>query len=514
MPKSSPVEETQERPRCPACRVELRIRDDKGAAPVFACPECQIPLRLDRGEDGLLTVVLAEAPVRAKRSRQPSNPPRRVKSPPAATPPDRTLLWFGLGIAGVCAVVILWLSTGRPPQSRPIETVSGQHDAEQNPATPAVASDATLEEGLAELNRRIQSACQDWIHFPSATDAENALPHQQQLSWLARLEARSATLPPERRPVLDVPWNDPANEPFVGRRVPAYLNPHVSAVVGDNGRPTTHFVGVAGVGQDAAELPLGHFRAGLFGTKRTVTTKDLHDGQANTLMVLGVDTRLGSWADPGHATVRPLTQPPYLHGPDGFGGGAGQPLPALMADGSVRSFAADTDPRLLRRLAAIADGLPLDITVPGEPGDTPPPGSLSLPDITRGVVINDPDHPPLSALAAIAEAQRPTIVRPPVAPLLQQRLVSFQQTKPTTRRQLLFIAEDLLGRPVVIDQESLGPLTSQLDAKVSFSLEETTVAAVLEQLLTGTELELVIGPDSAVVRRRAAATSASVRIEP
>ena len=228
-------------------------------------------------------------------------------------------------------------------------------------------------------------------------------------------------------------------------------------------------------------------------------------------MVLGVDSQLGSWADPGRATVRALTQPPYLHGPDGFGGGPDQSLPALMADGSVRKLAADTDPRLLRRLAAMQDGLPLDLSVPGEPGDTPT--ALPAASIT-GIRIDDPDQPPLSALSVIADARRPLISRPAAGPLLAQRLVSFQQTKPTTRRQLLLIAEDFLGRPVVFDQESLRPFAAQLDATVTFTLDEATLASVLERVLTGTDLELVIGAEQAIVRKKTLPTAAAVRIEP
>jgi hypothetical protein len=491
--------------------VELRIRDDKSAPPVFPCPECQVPLRLERPSAGLITIVLADTPVRSSAPAPKTVPTHRAKSKPTSDRPDRTLWWISAGSVLLALIVIAWLSRGRNGVSELKVVVENNNPPvkDTKPSPPDVP-ETTPTAGLAE---RILSATEAWGHFPPTSDQKNGLPVTQQLSWLARLESHSATLPPERRPVLDVPWFDPANEPFVGRRVPTYLNAQVVTQVGEDGRPTTHFVGVAGVGRDAIELPYGHPRAGMFGTNRTITVSELRDGQAHTLMVLGVDAQLGSWADPGRATVRALTEEPYWHGPDGFGGGNDPQIPALMVDGSARLFAAETDPRLLRRLAAINDGLPLDLTVPGEPGDQMPAGSHSSPQ-TIGVAIVDPGNPAVSALTAMADSQRPIITRPPVAPLLQQRLVSFQQTKPTTRRQFLLIAEDLLGRPIAIDQESLGPLTSQLDAKVTFTLENTTIAAVLEQVLTGTELELVIGPERAVIRRKATDATAAVRIEP
>lgn len=513
MPNAAPVEGTAERPRCPACRVELRMRDDKVVDPVFPCPECHVPLRLEHDNTGRCVIVLAEVPSVTKAA-PPKKAGHRHKSvvAPATARPDRSLLLFSAGLGVVTLLIVGWLMWGRSTTA----TDAATSPVTESPVTvtektpPPVTEPHSWEHHLTQLAGQIQQHIDEHGSFPAAADATSPLPITQQFSWLARLEAHSESLPTERRPVLGKPWNDPVNEPFVGRRIPGYLNPSVSTMVGEDSRPATHFAGVAGVGRDAADLPAGHPRAGMFGTQRTIKIQDIRDGQANVVMVLGVEAQLGSWADPGRATVRPLTSPPYLHGLDGFGGGTRNELPALMADGSVRMFAPDTDPLLMRRLAAIADDLPLDLNTPGEPGDVTPTATPPVPSLA----ISDPDNPPVSALSALAEAQRPVIVRPPVAPLLQQRLTSFQQTKPVTRRQLLTIAEDLLGRPVVVDQEQLGPLTQQLDVTITFALENTTIAAVLEQVLHGTELELVIGPERAALQRRAAGATTAIRLEP
>ena len=50
----------------------------------------------------------------------------------------------------------------------------------------------------------------------------------------------------------------------------------------------THYVGVAGVGEDAARLPAGDARAGMFGYGRQTRQQDLLRGEANTIAVLGV----------------------------------------------------------------------------------------------------------------------------------------------------------------------------------------------------------------------------------
>ena len=67
-------------------------------------------------------------------------------------------------------------------------------------------------------------------------------------------------------------------------------------------------------------------------------------GASNTIAILGVTDRCGPWASGGNATVRPLTTPPYVNGPDGFGSGQPDGMLAGMADGSVRFISKDVDP--------------------------------------------------------------------------------------------------------------------------------------------------------------------------
>src|SRR5262249_21127427 len=116
-----------------------------------------------------------------------------------------------------------------------------------------------------------------------------------------------------------------------------------------------HFVGVAGVGSDAARLPASDPRAGIFSYDRATRWDDIRDGASNTWLVLGVRDHLGSWAAGGPSTVRGLTREPYVNGPDGFGTGQEDSMLVLMADGRVRTVSRQADPRILRSLAAMAD---------------------------------------------------------------------------------------------------------------------------------------------------------------
>src|SRR5205085_2369316 len=58
----------------------------------------------------------------------------------------------------------------------------------------------------------------------------------------------------------------------------------------------THYMGVAGVGADAAELPLADRRAGFFGYDRKVNMTDIKDGLSCTVAAIEA-------ADGGHWTA-------------------------------------------------------------------------------------------------------------------------------------------------------------------------------------------------------------------
>jgi hypothetical protein len=131
----------------------------------------------------------------------------------------------------------------------------------------------------------------------------------------------------------------------------------------------TAYVGVAGLGADAATLPAGHRRAGVFGYDRRTALADVKDGRSQTLLLLESARDNGPWAQGGPATVRALDpeERPHL--------GRGRPLGgthfgentlfwragwvgcnAAMADGSVRYFADNVSPRLLEALATASGG--------------------------------------------------------------------------------------------------------------------------------------------------------------
>jgi len=116
----------------------------------------------------------------------------------------------------------------------------------------------------------------------------------------------------------------------------------------------THYLGIAGVGEDAAELPLADPRAGFFGYDRRLTQKDLKDGASTTLMLAeAVDG--GPWTAGGKATVRGFAagSRPYL-GQGGQFASLHRATNVAFADGSVRPLTAAVSPKVLEALATAA----------------------------------------------------------------------------------------------------------------------------------------------------------------
>jgi prepilin-type processing-associated H-X9-DG protein len=128
----------------------------------------------------------------------------------------------------------------------------------------------------------------------------------------------------------------------------------------------THYLGIAGVGEDAAELPLSDRRAGVFGYDRKVRERDIKDGLATTLAVAeALDG--GPWTAGGKATLRGLSvgEAPYLgeggqfasrHRVGFFPWSGPVVTNVLFADGSVRTLTPSVSPQVLEALATIAGG--------------------------------------------------------------------------------------------------------------------------------------------------------------
>lgn len=448
---------------CPHCGARLRVKDKSFAGRTVKCPDCHEPVAIRAGPGGDL---FGEAGATASSTgREPRTTSRRtILAATAAALVIATALIvaspriFSPGADPGGAIVVDDAPEGANPPATP--DPAGEPD-------PAAANVAAR---LTDLGRQITAYAAEHQTFP-APAAQPRLPPEQRLSWLAVL---LATTSGEVAPDAEHGWHDPANDPFTRRAIDALQNPALETRAGPAGHPVGHFAGIAGVGADAPLLPVNHPRAGVFGFERTTRVPDIRDGQANTLMVAGVQDQFESWAANGPATIRPLTAEPYIGGPDSFGTAEQGGMSVLMADGSVRFLASDTDPRLLRRMAAMADGLPLDVSVPGEPGEATP--------AAPPVAIVEPVEPAPPEAGPDTEPIDVPVAADPVFDIdaaLDQPIAEFHQPTPRKVGELLKLVGELAGVPIDTSQLDAAAI-DRLETKTALSLQATTVRGVLD----------------------------------
>jgi hypothetical protein len=129
-----------------------------------------------------------------------------------------------------------------------------------------------------------------------------------------------------------------------------------------------HYVGVAGLGAEAAGGRPDDPGIGMFGHDRCTRGEDIKDGAGSTMMVIETTFRNGPWTAGGHPTVRGLDPNggPYLGAGNQFGNyHASGDLFALTSstvtnvvfvDGSVHSLRGSIRPQVFEALATIAGG--------------------------------------------------------------------------------------------------------------------------------------------------------------
>ncbi|HQR09080.1 MAG TPA: DUF1559 domain-containing protein [Gemmatales bacterium] len=208
--------------------------------------------------------------------------------------------------------------------------------------------------------------------YPRAFDAERGsrpYPASERVSFLRELlpylgDERYFGMQKDIDP--EQSWRSTSNLNYARILIPHFLNPAVGPnysyvkVRGvDAPVATTHFVGMAGVGPDAAYLPKSDPRAGIFGYDRQTSPDDVKDGLSNTIYMIEADkTLLGPWLQGGGSTVRGTSMAGNDVGRRGgfsspnFGGKAG--VWVLMADGSARFLTKDISPEIFKALCTMA----------------------------------------------------------------------------------------------------------------------------------------------------------------
>ena len=315
--------------------------------------------------------------------------------------------------------------------------------------------------------------------FPEGAAGGGLMPPETRLSWIAELLPYLGHADWNVNRAYD--WNNANNQPVTRRPLAEVINPALGPAMSPSGYPVTHYVGVAGVGKDAAQLPADDARAGVFGYGRQTRQQDLKRGGTNTIAVLGVQDQCGPWAQGGRATVRPLTQQPYVNGPDGFGSGQADGMVAGMADGSVRFLSKNIDPHVMEQLATVRSGEQVD-SATTEP--KPP--------------VTDVKPPVADVKPPVADAKPPVVdVKPQavVDPKLQAKLnvpiakISLPNMPLADAVQLISAMGNL---SVGFDRDAMEELDVSLHDPISIEVADSTVGKTLKEIASQRKMTPVV----------------------
>jgi prepilin-type processing-associated H-X9-DG protein len=189
--------------------------------------------------------------------------------------------------------------------------------------------------------------------YVQAARPNPSLPFEKRLSWLFELtpylESGSIYSDVEK----DKAWDADENRFAALTKYNWFACPAYPEQSPESTFFPTHFIGLAGIGCNAAQLPKDDPRAGFLGYERKMRFGEF----STSTVVLAMETSqaTGAWTAAGPPTVRGLEQDglPYLGIGGQFGGNHRGVANAVFADGSVRSLRESIDPGVLEAIATI-----------------------------------------------------------------------------------------------------------------------------------------------------------------
>lgn len=160
--------------------------------------------------------------------------------------------------------------------------------------------------------------------FPAGAVGPADLPPERRIGWLPPVYPYVEQDSLWKRFDANQPWDAEANRQVLHHQVHSFLCPALPEAhrrkrePNDAGQPgLASYLGIGGLGPDAALLPRTSPRAGLFGYDIGTTWNDIKDGTSTTLAV-SETVSVVIWAEGGAATVRVFDPSGRPHvGPNG-----------------------------------------------------------------------------------------------------------------------------------------------------------------------------------------------------
>ncbi|WP_439628090.1 DUF1559 family PulG-like putative transporter [Gemmata sp.] len=245
--------------------------------------------------------------------------------------------------------------------------------------TRRAATRMTCSNNLRQLGSGFGNYHDTHHQYPSGTVPGTTLPSDQRLNFYVELLPYMEFNNLYRSLRLSEHWDSPTNlkhAPSGGGcygmyRCPDWRHERVDGKAGyaAGDISVTNYVGMAGVGADAAARTADAPGIGMFGYDRALKSEDVKDGLGSTIMLIETGTDLGPWLRGGPSTVRALelTGGPVTGEGLAFGGTHfrntlpfREPRPVafhvLLGDASVRELKDAVSPEVLAALATVAGG--------------------------------------------------------------------------------------------------------------------------------------------------------------
>jgi hypothetical protein len=214
----------------------------------------------------------------------------------------------------------------------------------------------------------------------------------ERVSWMAGLLPFLGQKTIYDRINFDASWRDPSNWAAAGTLVPEFLDPTYPASLHYLSRPdlpfdpaATHFVGIAGVGLDAADYdpadPATLTKRGVMSYDHGITLDEIRKGHGlgNTIVMVQIPpddpTGVGAWMAGGGSTLRGVPDKnsiaPFVSTSTGKDGKARRGTHVLMADGTVRFVDESVSDAVFKAMATATAPLPENFDLDGPDSKAP-----------------------------------------------------------------------------------------------------------------------------------------------